>query len=112
MIGWKKILAFQDKFYPNWRTKKPRLLFSTALAGEVGEVCGTITHLDGGGTNNRKYNETQVLHQAVDTYIQLVLLVARSGFTENEFESEFNRVMNKELPERLKAKENPLETAK
>ncbi len=105
MFGWKKIVRFESKFYPFWQTEKPRLLFTTALAGEVGEVCGTVAHLDGGGTNNRKYQECQVLHQCVDSYIQLVLLVARSGFTEQQFQDEFRYVIDHELPKRLKAKE-------
>jgi hypothetical protein len=102
---WKIITEFQDKFYPNWKTpEKPRLLFATALAGEAGEVCGTITHLDGGGTNNRKYTEDMVLHQCVDTYVQLVLLLAKSGFSATDFEKEFWWVLSVELPRRLAEK--------
>ena len=99
MLGWKRILDFQYDFYPDWQ-KKPRLLFSTALAGEAGEVCGVVTHLDGGGTNNKKYTEQMVLHECVDTYIQLVLLIARSGFSWQEFHDEFDKTMN-ELQGRL-----------
>ena len=98
--GWDWVLSFQDKFYPNWKIDKPRLLFSTALAGEVGEVCGVVTHIDGGGTNNKKYTEKMVLHQCVDSYIQLILLMARSGFTESDFLAEFELV-KMELKDRL-----------
>ena len=86
MNKWVQIIDFQDQFYPNWKTDKPRLLFSNALAGEVGELCGVITHLDGGGTNNTKYTEEMILEEAVDSYIQLVLLLARSGFQQIDFE--------------------------
>ena len=86
MNKWVQITDFQNEFYPGWRTEKPRLLFSNALAGEVGELCGVITHLDGGGTNNNKYTNDMILEEAVDTYIQLVLLLARSGFEQIDFE--------------------------
>jgi len=89
MYGWNWIMKFQDRFYPGWRTEKPRLLFSNALAGEAGEVCGVITHLEGGGTNNEKYTEEMMLAECVDTYVQLMLLVARSGFSEKDFEAKF-----------------------
>jgi hypothetical protein len=100
------IESFQNDFYPDWK-EKPRLLFSNALAGEVGEVCGVVTHLDGGGTNNRKYTEQEVLHQCVDSYVQLVLLVLRSGFTEKDFDREFQNV-KKELEQRLIEKQSLL----
>jgi len=89
LVGFDWIRDFQDKFYPGWLENKPRLLYSTALAGEVGEVCGVITHLDGGGTNNKKYTNELLLHQCVDAYIQLVLLIQRSGFSHNDFLLEF-----------------------
>ncbi len=102
MMYWKWIMSFQDKFYPDWMDK-PRLLFSNALAGEVGEVCGVVTHLDGGGTNNKKYTEAKMLEECVDTYIQLVLLIARSGFSPDDFTQMFNNVQQ-ELEERLAIK--------
>jgi len=92
LVGFDWIRDFQDKFYPGWLENKPRLLYSTALAGEVGEVCGVITHLDGGGTNNKKYTNELLLHQCVDAYIQLVLLIQRSGFSHNDFLLEFEEV--------------------
>lgn len=102
---WKQILKLQDGFYPGWRTILPRTLFTTGLAGETGEVCGTVTHLDGGGTNNRKYNEGMVLHQCVDVYVQLVLLLERSGFSEADFLKELGFVAFIELPSRLLKKQ-------
>jgi len=82
---WQEILDIQNKLYPEWRSKKPRLLYSTALAGELGELCGVITHLDGGGTNLQKYTEAMILEEAADTYIQLVLLLEKSGFDIRHF---------------------------
>jgi len=57
-----------------------------------------------GGTNLREYTNEMVLHQCVDTYIQIVLLLARYGFTPNQFSNEFNSVMQ-ELYGRLEEKE-------
>ena len=85
MTKWKRIIDFEDQFYPKWKTNKPILLFSTALAGELGELCGVVTHLEGGGTNNSKYNREMVLEEGVDIYIQLVLLLARYGYNEDDF---------------------------
>jgi len=99
------IAEFQQKFYPNWLTEeKPRTLFSTALAGEVGEVCGVVTHLDGGGTNNKKYTERKLLSECCDSYIQLALLVMKSGFTYADFEKELWHILKEELPQRLAEK--------
>jgi len=103
MNKWVQIIDFQDEFYPNWRTEKPRLLFSNALAGEVGELCGVITHLDGGGTNNIKYTDDMILEESVDTYIQLVLLLARSGFQQIDFERAYKRKFSK-LRDRLESR--------
>ena len=102
MMNWNWIMQFQDKFYPDWM-EKPRLLYSNALAGESGEVCGVVTHLDGGGTNNKKYTEEKMLEECVDTYIQLVLLIARSGFTPTDFANKFDEV-KVELEQRLTIK--------
>ncbi|MBU1140943.1 MAG: hypothetical protein KKG64_00305 [Firmicutes bacterium] len=104
IIGWKWIINFQNKFYPKWRTEKPALLFSTALAGEVGSICGVVTHLEGGGTNQREYSSRMVLHESVDSYIQIILLLAKYGFSAKDFEAEFKRIQE-ELEGRLKKKE-------
>ena len=108
--SWSKILDFEDQFYPKWRTHKPILLFSTALAGELGELCGTVTHLEGGGTNNSKYTRKMVLEEGVDTYIQLVLLLARYGYNETDFRYAFEEKFL-ELLKRLEIKRTSLSTA-
>jgi hypothetical protein len=103
LVGFNWIKAYQDRFYPGWLENKPRLLYSTGLAGEVGEVCGVVTHLDGGGTNNKKYTKEMLLHQCVDAYIQLILLIQKSGFSHTDFLLEFEQVKF-ELEYRLKEK--------
>ena len=105
MNKWVQITDFQDEFYPGWMENLPRLLYSNALAGEVGELCGVITHLDGGGTNNTKYNDDMILEESVDTYIQLVLLLARSGFDQIDFERAYKKKFSK-LKDRLASRNN------
>ena len=83
---WNEILTLQGRIFPLWRTRTPRLLYSTALAGECGELCGVITHLEGGGTNAIRYTEAMILEEASDLFIQLVLLIERSGFNRSDFE--------------------------
>jgi NTP pyrophosphatase (non-canonical NTP hydrolase) len=103
-ITWQEICHIQEQLYPDWRTKKPRLLYSTALAGELGELCGVITHLDGGGTNLQKYTEAMILEEAADTYIQLVLLLERSGFGMTEFLSAVDDKLKHIRTVRMKAR--------
>lgn len=103
---WETIHNLQDKFYPGWLKKLPHTLYSSGLAGEIGEVCSTVTHLEGGGTNNRMYQKGQVLHQCIDSYVQLVLLLIHYGFTADDFQREFNHILGKELPGRLIARQN------
>jgi len=108
MDKWDQITDFQDEFYPGWMENLPRLLYSNALAGEVGELCGVITHLDGGGTNNDKYTDDMILEEAVDTYIQLILLLARSGFKQIDFEQayrvKFLKLRNRLFERRMRTK--------
>lgn len=99
-----EIAAFQNLFYPGWMNEMEKTMLSSALAAETGEVCGVVTHLEGGGTNNRKYNPQQVLHQCVDVYVQTILLLKRYGFTAKDFIAEFQHVIEVELPQRLEAK--------
>ncbi|MFZ7137839.1 MAG: MazG-like family protein [archaeon] len=106
-LTFKKVTDFQDLFYPKWRENKSVLLYANALAGEVGEVCGVIAHLEGGGTNNRNYRKDMVLHQCVDTYVQIILLLERYGFTAKDFMREFNEILDVELPQRLAEKQKP-----
>jgi NTP pyrophosphatase (non-canonical NTP hydrolase) len=99
LIGWRTILKLQDERFPSWKTKLPNTLYCCGLAGEAGEVCGVVTHLEGGGTNNRKYTKAMVLHQCADTYVQIVLLLAKYDFSEKDFEEELERTF-KELADR------------
>lgn len=107
---WKRIHILQDQFYPNWLEKCPHTLYASGLAGELGEVCSTVTHLEGGGTNLKAYNRGQVLHQCADTYVQMVLLLIHYGFTFKDFQRELKWILDQELPIRLSERNRGKET--
>src|SRR4030043_679177 len=90
--AWGRIVALQDEMHPGWRTGKPRTLFVTGLASEVGGVCDQVTHLDGGGSrlpDPEKWSEVKLLHDLVDIWGMIVLVTERSGFTETDFWAEW-----------------------
>lgn len=94
-IDWNFIKRMQEKIYPNWKKTKPRTLFATALSSEVGAICDQITHLDGGGTqllDNNKWNNKKILHDIADSFVMLVLIAEKSGFTYYDFMEELDRV--------------------
>jgi len=95
----------QDRIYPDWKKTKPRTLLSTALVGEIGELCGIVTHLEGGGTNLKKYNRKQILHECADSYVMLVLLMASYDFSEDEFKKALSQLIKIELPARAHLRE-------
>ncbi len=70
---WDEILAFNDEYFPDWR-KTPLIFLSNALAGEVGELCNEVKHRVGGGTNKRNPTDGELLEEAADIFIYLVLL--------------------------------------
>jgi len=112
MNGWNKIIFLQDHMHPGWRTDKPRSLFTTGLASEVGGVCDQVTHLDGGGSrilDPQKWNEKKLLHDLCDSWVMIVLTAERSGFTEDDFLTELSRVLselNNRKNEHVKARNN------
>jgi len=106
MKAWDNVVTLQDKMHPGWRTEKPRTLFVTGLASEVGGVCDQATHLDGGGSrllDPEKWSEAKLLHDLVDTWVMIVLVAERSGFTETDFWAEWLEVRS-ELIERIQAR--------
>lgn len=75
----------------------PRSIFTTGLASEIGGICDQVTHLDGGGSrlpDPEKWSEEKLLHDLVDSWVMIVLVAERSGFTEEDFEAEWLRVKN------------------
>lgn len=99
---WSFVVSLQDQLHPGWRKNKPRTLFTTGLASEVGGVCDQVTHLDGGGSqlpDPKKWNEHKILHELVDSWVMLVLVAERSGFTEADFLTEWEFVKH-ELTDR------------
>jgi hypothetical protein len=97
MKAWGHVVELQDRMHPGWRTGKPRTLFVTGLASEVGGVCDQATHLDGGGSrlpDHEKWSEARLLHDLCDSWVMIVLVAERSGFTERDFQAELSHVLD------------------
>lgn len=110
MRRWDWIISIQNKRHPNWREEMSRTMLTTGLASEVGGVCDQVTHLDGGGSrllDPDKWSEAKLLHDLVDTYVMIVLIADKSGFTERDFEDEWLKV-KKELLERAEENDHSL----
>ena len=110
-ILWYRIVRLQDRMHPGWRTDKPRTLFTTGLASEIGGVCDQVTHLDGGGSqlpDPKKWNEVKLLHDLGDSFVMMVLVAERSGFSYDDFEAELIHI-NAELSDRAEAREKQRE---
>ena len=98
MSLWDQIIEFNDEFFPGWRDNRELIFFSNALAGEVGEICNKVKKLYGGGTNKNTPSQTDMIFEAVDVYIYLVLFLEAFEVDENIFASVFAEKMriNKE----------------
>jgi len=104
MNKWNEIIEFNDKYFPGWRENKEPIFFSNALAGEVGEVCGIIKRFYGGGTQNKPMpTPTEIMEEAVDVFIYLVLFSECMTCDEENFDMIFLKKMMK-LKKRI---ENP-----
>ena len=69
-----KIVATNDRFRSDWRTEDLRWL-TNALAGEVGELCNSTKHLYGGGTHRVDVKPADLLREAADVFVYLVMVV-------------------------------------
>jgi len=101
---WQQIVKFNDKYFPDWRERE-LILYSNALAGEVGELCNNVTKMYGGGTKKLS-NELLTFNsriEAVDVFIQLVLFLGAQGLDWEHFESYFDMKMAK-LRERMESR--------
>ena len=83
---WKKITEFNDKYFPGWDTR-PIVEMSNALAGEVGEVCNSVKHLIGGGTNKTPVSKAKILEEMADVEFYKIMLLENKelGFTKADF---------------------------
>jgi len=84
MTLWQSIVGFNDRFFTWWR-ERTLLYWSNALAGEVGEICGKVKRLIGGGTNKYPVTAEDIVEECVDTYIYMVLLCECLGIHEHDF---------------------------
>ncbi len=99
---WNKVIEFNDIYFPGWRKNKEPIFFSNALAGEVGEVCGLVKRFYGGGTNNRTIPlPSEMLEEAVDVFIYLVLFCESLTCNELDFDRVFTRKIKK-LEQRMR----------
>ncbi len=96
MNKWGEITKFNDQYFPGWRMNKEPIFFSNALAGEVGEVCGLIKRFYGGGTNNRTMPlPSEIVEEAVDVFIYLVLFAECMACDEEMFDKIFMKKIEK-----------------
>lgn len=77
---WKKIIAFNDKHFPDWRTRDV-IYVSNAIAGEAGEICNAIKRMAGGGTNKKKkiLSTTELVMEVFDVFVYSVLMCEMFG---------------------------------
>lgn len=92
MLNWRRIIEFNDKYFPYWRKTEP-IFYTNALAGEVGELCNLVKKLYGGGTNRRKVTSDDLAEEAVDVLIYLVLFLESIDIHEADFEHYFSSKM-------------------
>jgi len=87
---WNEVTKFNDQYFPGWRLDKDLIFFSNALAGEVGELCGLVKRFYGGGTNNRTIPlPSEMVEEAVDVFIYLVLFCEALTCDEHDFDEIF-----------------------
>jgi len=89
MSEWKKLLEFNDKYFPKWR-EVDLIYYSNALAGEVGEICNLVKKSIGGGTNKRAVDGDEIALEGVDVFIYLTLLLERLGISRERFKEIFD----------------------
>jgi len=102
IMAWNWVVTLQDQRHPGWRETMPRTMLTTGLMSEAGGICDQVTHLDGGGSrlpDPEKWNEQKLLHDLVDTWVMLVLIAEKSGFSEEDFWAEWKTVRS-QLTER------------
>ena len=93
---WSEVIKFNDAYFPGWRMNREPIFFSNALAGEVGEVCGLVKKFYGGGTNNPKMPlPSEIVEEAVDVFIYLVLLSECLEHDELGFDTVFTKKIMK-----------------
>jgi len=90
MNKWNEIIKFDDKYFPNWRSKRELIFMSNALAGETGEVCGIIKSFYGGGTKEKpRPTLAEIMEEVIDVIIYLVLFSECLGYNEDLFDIAF-----------------------
>lgn len=103
-----EVVAFNDEFFPGWRSVRSNdlrltmnamageagegmqevlavLVAESALNGQVGKLCDLVKHLYGGGTNDKGATFVDVAEEGVDVFFYLVLLFGALGAEREAF---------------------------
>lgn len=89
MKFWDVILEFNDKHFPDWRSRSP-MYYSNAMAGEVGEICNLTKRIEGGGTNDKAFSKGDLVEECADVLIYMTLLLDSMMIDEDAFQSWFD----------------------
>ncbi len=99
---WDNVLKFNEDFFPGWRNTE-EVLYSNALAGEVGEVCNITKHRTNGGTNTKIISDYELLEELADCFIYMELIIEKHGYDITTFSEVIQDKINKNK-ERMKEK--------
>ena len=101
---WKRIVEFNDRYFPNWRETE-LVYLSNAIAGETGELCNLVKHFVGGGT--RAYEEPitniDFFEELFDIFVYSVLFSEGINIDKEDF-CKYAEDRMKELERRMKRK--------
>ena len=90
---WNEVIKFNEKYFEGWRNRHP-VFYSNAMAGEVGEICGGIKFVYGGGTHHKSVHKNDVGTECVDVFIYMILLMESLGMDFKKFRELFDIKMN------------------
>lgn len=91
---WNKEMNFEQDVFPNWR-QVAETYFTNAIAGEAGELCNASKKRKGGGTNNYEISKEEMLEEAVDVFIYLIIYSEYLGFSYDDFAQALEDKINK-----------------
>lgn len=81
----RRIEKLNNMHFPYWKDL-PRVFYSNALAGEVGEYCNKIKKNMGGGSKQEKFTDEQLLEELADVFVYLSLAAQNLGYGSFGFE--------------------------
>ena len=108
--AWDEVIQFNTRYFKGWRGVD-EVFYSNALAGEVGEVCNTVKHRAGGGTNKSNPSAYTLMDELADVFIYMEILVGRMGLDVTSLADAIHTkvlVNKKRMDSRLKNSEGAL----